>query len=138
MGFCLYPDKDLFIRRGLIRAINVWLSELGTDFDLEFLINRIACGLYFVRDINGVEKSTSRNYQSALESCAKTELDTHFTEKLMRGEISVQDKKPHKIQATSAIPKFGTDLLHPVTNCSWPHANSLNSYMEATPLSSKV
>lgn len=130
---CFYLDPDLLVRCSLTRSFPIWMNELANDFDSKFILNETARGFRLVPDITVVKASESVDYESALESGNKELLDELFREELELGRITIQQEKPIKIQAIGAISKSGTTALRPITDCSRPLSNSLNSYITSVP-----
>lgn len=71
-----------------------------------------------------------RNYSSAISAEAKKSLTQLFEQEVQEGKLSIQSQKPHRVHAIGAITKKGHDGFRPITDCSRPHYDSLNSYME--------
>lgn len=104
-------------------------KEPSGNFDKQFLINGIAYEFSLVPNIFMVKPADCHNYASALEPLVKSQLDQIFLQKLADGKISVADHKPLRVNAIEAVSKSGSGKPRPITNCSRPASNSVNSYM---------
>lgn len=125
----IIADKDLLQRSSLSRAIPMWAAELVNDPDQEFLLRGLSKGFMIVPDVSIVEPAESTNYRSALLPHTKPLLDSLFKAELESGKISRQSHKPIRIQAIGAVEKVGSKEPRPITDCSRPHEDPLNSYV---------
>ena len=123
-------DPDLVSRCSLTRHFSSWQEELKHDPDRDFLLDGIAHGFHIVDELSLVRSSDSQNYASALTEITKPKLDALFKEEILQGQLTIQECKPHRVQAIGAVEKKGTDKVRPITDCSMPEDNSLNSYIE--------
>ena len=73
----------------------------------------------------------SKNYRSAIEPSTKPLLNQLFREELQLQRFTAVDQKPHRIQAIGAVPKKDSKTPRPITDCSRPLHDSLNSYLTA-------
>ena len=134
-GIPLQADSDLFSRCSLTRSLNVWYYYLNNEADGQFLLHGIAHGFRIVPDLNDVQPADCPNYSSALAPDVKPLLDSLFLEELERGRLSRQANKPIRIQAIGAVPKTGSTVPRPITDCSRPFYDPLNSYITTKPFS---
>lgn len=77
----------------------------------------------------------SKNYKSATGTTVHPLLSKIFLDELRSGQISRQGFKLIQIHAIGAVPKKGSATPRPITDCSRPLLDSLNSYMELEPFS---
>ena len=117
---------------GLSQNFHKWQTVFANDFDKVFLLDGIKNGFRLINiPIEYVLPADSSNYRSALTTEAKPFLDKLFSEELKAHKISRRQTKPLRIQSIGAVSKRDTSAFRPITDCSRPHANSLNSYIEA-------
>lgn len=122
-------DRDLLFRSSLTQSLKTWEQLLVNDFDQAFLLNGIVSGFRLVPINAVIPNADCPNYSSTLTREAKPFLDKLFSQELREGKLSLQHSKPHRIHAIGAVPKKGTNEFRPITDCSRPRADSLNSYM---------
>ena len=103
----------------------------NVDDDAPFLLDGIAHGFQLVSDISSVTTCDSKNYRSAIDAATKPRLDKLFLEELELQRFTRVDSKPHRIQAIGAVPKKDSSTPRPITDCSRPLHDSLNSYLTA-------
>ena len=101
------------------------------DEDAHFLLDGIAHGFKLVPDISLVSSCDSKNYRSAKDGTTKPLLDKLFLEEVQLQRFTLVDTKPHRIQAIGAVPKKNSTTPRPITDCSRPFHDSLNSYLSA-------
>ena len=130
----LQPNPDLFQRCSLTRSLHYWIQILhDVDDDASFLLDGIAHGFRLVSDISTVTSCDSKNYRSAIDVTTKPRLDKLFLEELQLQRFTRVDDKPHRIQAIGAVPKKDSSTPRPITDCSRPLHDSLNSYLTPEP-----
>lgn len=56
-------------------------------------------------------------------------LDSIFHDELESGKITRVEKQPLRVNAIGAVPKRGSLLLQPITDCSRPLHDSVNAYV---------
>ena len=134
-GTTLTPDPDLLTRCSLTRCLPAWFYYLNNKADGEFLLQGIANGFHIVSDLSTVNPADCPNYNSALSPQVKPLLDELFQEELKRGRLSRQFNKPIRIQAIGAVPKAGSNVPRPITDCSRPFYDPLNDHISAEPFS---
>ena len=126
-------DEDLLQRSTLTKCFNTWLSELANDDDATFLLTGISTGFRLIADISKVSSEDCLNYHSATSPDVKPLLDELFRSELQAGRFSEQRSKPLRVNAIGAVPKSGSATPRPITDCSRPFDNPVNSYIIAEP-----
>ena len=102
---------------------------LATDIDRDFVLSGICLGFPLVLDISEVSPADECNYKSALNCDTKPILDELFREELLTQKLTEVQDKPLRIQAIGAVPKKDSAVPRPITDCSRPFGDSLNSYI---------
>lgn len=113
----------------LSRSVSEWYRKLIGDSDRDFLLVGLLHGFKIVSDMSIVPFADSKNYSSALTPQTRPLLNRLFLEEIESGTISRQGFKPLRINSIGAVPKKGSDTPRPITDCSRPAHDSLNSYM---------
>ena len=130
-GMTITLDADLLTRCSLTRCFATWFYYLDSAADGQFLLQGIANGFSIVSDLSCITPADCPNYSSALAPEVKPLLDKLFREELDLGRLSRQADKPLRIQAIGAVPKTGSNVPRPITDCSRPCYDPLNSYITA-------
>ena len=134
-GTTLTPDRDLLSRCSLTRCLPLWFTYLNNTADGQFLLQGIADGFHIVSNVSDIKSTDCPNYSSALTPDVKPLLDKLFCEELKLGHLSRQINKPIRIQAISVVPKIGTNIPRPITDCNRPFYDPLNDHIAAEPFS---
>jgi len=127
-----YVDPAVYNSSALTRNLSSWLLYLADDRDRDFIIDGLAVGFRILPanyDFTLPDPSFCTNYSSATTDPAKPFLDDLFLQELAEGKLSIQSSAPRRINAIGAVPKKGSDSFRPITDCSRPLTNSLNSYI---------
>ena len=123
------PHSSFHSVPSLTRNLPTWQYCLDGDVDAPFLLDGIENGFKLVNiPISSILPSDCKNYKSALEN--KITLDKLFRKEIELGRFSRQYEKPIRSQAIGAVPKKDSLVPRPITDCSRPYDNSLNSYMQ--------
>ena len=122
-------DSDLLRISAVTRAAPEWAKMLATDIDRDFVLSGICLGFPLVLDISEVSPADECNYKSALNCDTKPILDELFREELLTQKLAEVQDKPLRIQAIGAVPKKDSAVPRPITDCSRPFGDSLNSYI---------
>lgn len=126
----LVLNTDLLSRCSLTQCFAQWQQELQHDVDKDFLLNGIASGFPLVSDISTVQAADCRNYKSALHPNTKPLLEELFLQELNLGRISESCVKPLRVNSIGSVAKTGSATPRPITDCSKPSLNSVNSYSD--------
>ena len=128
----LYTNNYLSSQCSLTKKFSFWQEMLEGDFDAPFLLDGIYNGFKLINfPLSDMLPSDAKNYKSALCPENKSFLDTLFRKEIALGRFTKQTRKPIRIQSIGAVPKKDSKVPRPITDCSRPFTNSLNSYLYA-------
>lgn len=99
------------------------------DFDREFVLNELSEGFKVVTDGCYVGSVEFRNYGSALSKEVAEFFSIFFQKEVDEGKLSIRSEKPPRVHSIGAVVKKCHEGFRPITYCSRPAHNSLNSYM---------
>jgi len=125
----MHVNQDLLKRCSLTRNIATWVELLGNDTDAEFLLNGIAWGFRVVDENVEIKGADCKNYSSALFPKYKPQLDKIFRAEIEMGRYSQTDVKPKRIHAIGAVEKKSSGVPRPITDCSMPKLDAINTYI---------
>ena len=105
----------------------LWVSELESDKDKQFLLDGLKNGFSIVTPEEQLTHVHCRNYRSATDPGAKQLSEIQIMEEIDRGRYVICNFIPPIVSSLGAIPKKsgGVRLIH---DCSRPHGLSVNSY----------
>ncbi|XP_055332333.1 uncharacterized protein LOC129584242 [Paramacrobiotus metropolitanus] len=83
----------------------------------------------YLKNAEQIASAECHNYSSALTAQAKPFLDTLFRGEIAEGKISYSHSKPKRVHAIGAVQKADSEKFRPITDCSRPFSDSLNSYI---------
>lgn len=125
------PSTELLTCSPLSRHFREWEYELRGDLERSFILDGLLYGFKLVADLQIVKPADCENYSSAVNADAKPFLDEIFLEELHCEKISSQREKPIRIHSIGAVLMKDSAIPRPITDCSRPSCDSLNSYVNS-------
>ena len=107
----------------------LWLHELASDEDEDFLANGITCGFQIVPASTNFANVDMDNYKSATNPNAKPLVEQTIRNEIAEGNYSISANKPTIVSALGAIPKPDSSEIRLIHDCSRPHGQAVNDYV---------
>jgi len=109
---------------------SLWISELSTDIDKEFLTDGLTYGFQLLPHDAKIQAAEMHNYHSVTNPTAKGKVEAIIREELVEGNYCITPFKPTIVSALGAVPKSDSSELRLIHDCSMPKGLGVNSYID--------